>query len=207
MPFCQRWPKRPLGLCMRVKRRRCVWKVSAEVSCFSGQIGLMTCTYIHTWILELNLNLFLFSTHLTSLKHSAKVWMIKTKGEKLVVLLENDLKAWSNSLLPRIIWQDKASVSDSSVSFYLHLRISVLFPLSSTGLRQNLISPDICFQSKASSLLFSLGGLSIRRINLCADMDHERISVCFLSLTRLVLSFHWVCSVLPACFSLIFELV
>lgn len=77
----------------------------------------------------------------------------------------------------------------SCFSPYLHLRISVLPPLSSTRLRQKLISPDICFQSKASSLLFPLCRLSIKRINLCAGKDHKRISLCLFSVSDSALSF------------------
>lgn len=77
----------------------------------------------------------------------------------------------------------------SCFSPYLHLRISALPPLSSTRLRQKLISPDICFQSKASSLLFPLCRLSIKRINLCAGKDHKRISLCLFSVSDSALSF------------------
>lgn len=110
-------------------------------------------------------------------------------------------QASSNSLLLSIFWQDKANVLQSiqfqmyisyiysCFSPYLHLRISALPPLSSTRLRQKLISPDICFQSKASSLLFPLCRLSIKRINLCAGKDHKRISLCLFSVSDSALSF------------------
>lgn len=133
---------------------------------------------------------------------------IKTKGNKTCSFIRKwflesvtQQQASSNSLLLSISWQDKANVLQSLqfqmyISYIyscfspcLHLRISALHPLSSTRLRQKLISPDICFQSKASSLLFPLCRLSIKRINLCAGKDHKRISLCLFSVSDSALSF------------------
>ncbi len=63
-------------------------------------------------------------------------------------------------------------------------------PLLSSSLhKQKLISPDICFQSKGSSLLFPLCRPAIKRINLCARIHHKRLSVRLFSVSNLPLCF------------------
>lgn len=117
------------------------------------------------------------------------------------------------------VWQDKSNTLRSCQMCILYcvyraaslsvLRLSILSLLSSTPHRQKLISPDICFQSKASSLLFPLCRPAIKRINPYAGADHKRISPLSAFCRQLdCLSFLLAVSVpLPVCLPLSFNKV